>query len=107
MYKIMYNDLNFVVTPYQEILNYIFKKQLVVSYHRIYCFVDAISKRTSVKLLPMEKDKKTKESMTFLWEIWRIKCMGNNNCGIPVLPVKETSDLSSKLSIRFKLQVNK
>lgn len=84
---------------------------MVVSYHRIYCFVDAISKRTSVKLLPLEKDKKTKESMTFLWEILRIsfKCMDNNNCDIPVLPVRETSDLSSRLTIRFKsnLQVNK
>lgn len=77
----------------------------------MYCFVDAISKRTSVKLLPMEKDKKTKESMTFLWEIWQISftCMGNNNCGIPVLPVRETSELSSRLTIRFKsnLRVNK
>lgn len=54
-----------------------------------------------LNLLPMETDKKTKESMTFLWEIWRIsvKCMGNNNCGIPVLPVRETSDLSSRLTI--------
>lgn len=54
-----------------------------------------------LNLLHMEKDKKTKDSMTFLWEIWRIsfKCMGNNNCGIPVLPVRETSDLSSRLTI--------
>lgn len=77
----------------------------------MYCFVDAISKRTSVKLLPMEKNKKTKKSMTFLREIWQISftCMGNNNCGIPVLPVRETSDLSSRLTIRFKsnLHVNK
>lgn len=61
-------------------------------------------------MLPKEKDKKTKKSMTFLWEIWRIsfKYMGNNNCGIHVLPVRETSDLSSRLTIRFKsnLQVN-
>lgn len=57
--------------------------------------------RLNLLHVPMEKDKKTKESMTFLWEIWRIsvKCMGNNNCGIPVLPVRETSDLSSRLTI--------
>lgn len=58
-----------------------------------------------------KKNKKTKKSMTFLWEIWQISftCMGNNNCGIPVLPVRETSDLSSRLTIRFKsnLHVNK
>lgn len=51
----------------------------------------------------MDKNKKTKESITYLWEILRIsvKCMDNNNIGTHVLPVREISDQSRRRTIQL------